>query len=355
MIVNNNHFSVLSKNGLCSIQDKGRMSSQHLGFTAGGASDEYAFLAANYLVGNYLKDNSLKDNCLETNKVSPTQLFAALEITLGQITVKSHQHCSIAITGANCFTTLNNCKIENWKVHQLKPNDVLTFATPKKGLHTYLAVYGGIQGKEWLGSQAQSFSEQLLGFGEPPIVVGSNIKLANICAIEENKLNSLKPVSNAFYGTDDIKVIDSIHTQKSNKKTPSLMLRFLPQPLWFKLNSQQQAQFLAQPFSISSQSNRMGYRLSNVPKSIQPTISAQAPTLSKPVTYGTIQLPTNGQPIVLMKERQTIGGYPVLGCVIQTDLFRLSQLRPGEMVQFITTSLPFAQQQIKALSDRFST
>lgn len=352
MISSNNYFSVLSKNGLCSIQDTGRMSAQHLGFTAGGASDEYAFLAANYLVGNYLKSDEKNEESIQSNLTPKKPSYAALEITLGQLTLTSHQYCSIAITGANCFTTLNNEQVENWRVYQLKPGDILTFNTPKKGLHTYLAVYGGIQSKRWLGSQSQSFSESSLGFNESPIDVGSHIQLAKVCTIESNKLTKLKPVSNTFYTTDDLSAINKVYV---NKKLPCLTLRFLPQPLWFKLNPQQQEQFLAQPFNISSQSNKMGYRLSNIPKDLRSTLCTKSASLSKPVTYGTIQLPSNGQPIILMKERQTIGGYPILGCVIQTDLFRLSQLKPGEMVQFIPTSLSFAQQQITALRTRFTT
>jgi biotin-dependent carboxylase-like uncharacterized protein len=320
----NKHLTVLTKNGLCSIQDKGRPAAQHLGFTAGGASDEYAFTAANYLLGNSSND-------------------AALEITLGQLSLKAHQHCSIAITGADCFATINGERINNWQAHQLKPDDILTFSTPKIGLHSYLAVYGGIQSKIWLESRSQSSTEQSLGFGEKPIAEASQITLNNNCVFKSEKFDTGKVMSHHFYTT-----------QKNYTNTTPLVLRFIPQQLWFDLTQQQQMLFLQQPFTISTDSNRMGYRLSNIPEIIAEVISNQPAQLSKPVTYGTIQLPSNGQPIVLMKERQTIGGYPVLGGVIQTDLFRLSQLRPGEVVQFTPTNIAFAQQQIKAIDLRFT-
>jgi len=327
-----NYLTVLQQNGLCSIQDLGRPAAQHLGFTTGGAADEYAYLAANYLVNNHLLSNRTQ-----------TQPCAALEITLGQISFQAHQACSIAITGADCNVTINQKPIKNWQTYPLKTNDVLYFKAPKKGLHSYLAVHGGIQSKTWLHSQSQSFTEQALGFGEDAISLGSRIALAELCIAQDETRISKSTLSNAFYSSESAKTFNQ-----------PLRLRFIPQPLWLQLNQQQQSQFLHNTFNISPDSNRMGYRLSNIPQEIEECLLKQASLLSKPVTYGTIQLPSNGQPIVLMKERQTIGGYPVLGCVIQTDLFRLSQLRPGEAVRFIPTTLTFAQQQLYALHQRFS-
>lgn len=339
-----NRLTVLKKNGLCSIQDLGRLNAQHLGFTAGGAADEYAYLAANLIANNYEK-NTLNIQC------------AALEITLGQLTIKAHQNCTIAITGADCKATINDFPIKNWQAHQLNNNDVLRFFTPKKGLHSYLAVHGGIQSQAWLGSQSQSFSErigteQLLSFASPSIEIKSEISLASVCttSIDTPAGSTIKQqkLSNSFYDS----------TINYTSENP-LILRFLPQALWQTLTKKQQQQLSEHCFNITPQSNRMGYRLSSLSADILKSLASQSfssrpSQLSRPVTYGTIQLPSNGQPIVLMKERQTIGGYPVLGCVIQTDLFKLSQLRPGECVRFVPTTLAFAQQQLLAMYKRFN-
>ena len=95
----------------------------------------------------------------------------------------------------------------------------------------------------------------------------------------------------------------------------------------------------------------MGYRL-QTENTLGITIKNKA--LSKPVCYGTMQMPNADQVIVLMKDRQTIGGYPVLGNVIQTDLFRLSQMRAGQKVKFLPTSLNSAQQQLTQFYLRFN-
>ena len=100
----------------------------------------------------------------------------------------------------------------------------------------------------------------------------------------------------------------------------------------------------------------MGYRLTyDAPNllSEKSKLMLKRKKLSKPVSYGTIQLPVDNNPIVLMKDRQTIGGYPVLGNVMQTDLFRLAQKRPGEHVRFVPTTLVFAQQQLASFRKKW--
>ena len=328
----NKGLTVVKKNGLCSIQDLGRMSSQHLGFSASGAADEYAFLFANYLLGNNLVKNS--------SGTSPNN--AALEITLGQITFKAEQHCTIAITGADCSVCINEKPIQNWHVHQLNAGDIISFALPKSGLHTYLAIAGGIQSKSWLNSQTQTSTESALGFSAPMIKIGSTIPLGEHSTINVNTINAANNLS--------IKKLTPSHFYTAPNSL--LTLRFIPQSLYENIDNESQEIFCEHTFTVSTDINRMGYRLSALPTNVIINTPSN-PKLSKPVTYGTIQLPSNNQPIVLMKERQTIGGYPVLGCVIQTDLFKLSQLRPGNKVKFIPTTLNFAQQQLSAMYQRF--
>jgi len=311
-----NFLDVLKINGQCSIQDLGRLHSQHSGFSASGAADEYAFLSANQMLGNEL-------NC------------AALEITFGQISLQAQHHCVIAITGANCAVKINNKSIKHWQVHQLSAGDTLSFSAPKTGLISYLAIAGGIQSKLWLNSRSQTLNEQSLGFNEEKIIISSKIPFGERTESITNTTNISQQSPDNFYQNE------------------TLTLRFIPQQLWQNLDNKQQQKILEQHYTVSPNSNRMGYRLSQLPQSALVQLP-QTNQLSKPVTYGTIQLPKNGEPIILMKERQTIGGYPVLGCVMQTDLFRLSQLRPGEKVKFQPTTLLQAQQQLTAFYQRFN-
>jgi len=309
-----NFLNIFKMKGQCSIQDLGRLHSQHLGFSASGAADEYAFLSANQMLGN------------ERNN-------AALEIIFGELSVVSHNNCTIAITGANCFATINGKKVEHWQTHQLNTGDVLSLSTPKYGLISYLAIANGIKSKPWLDSRSQTLNEQKLGFNGETIRVGSKLYFNDQPSQPPNINHSKQLSPENFY------------------QAAPLTLRFIPQLLWQQLSTEQQTVF-QQHYTISANSNRMGYRLSQSPQSILVHLPPGS-RLSKPVPYGTIQIPENGEPIILMKERQTIGGYPVLGTVIQTDLFRLSQRRPGEKVQLRVTTLVHAQQQLNAFHQRF--
>jgi len=323
-----NSLTVLKSTGLCSIQDLGRPHAQHLGFSTGGAADEYAFLAANFLLGN------------QNN-------YAALEITLGQITLKADCRCKIAITGADCQAQLNGKLVKNWQALLLEEHDILQLHLPKEGLHSYIAVAEGIVSTSWLNSRAQTLNELKLGFTGYAITSGSTIELNDGCF----------PIINT---NKDVKQWDILRTRtkflgRHFYQSELLILRFIPQALWHKLSSQAREKFCTRQYIISSNSNRMAYRLSsNGTSNERVNIKETGAKLSVPVNFGSVQLPSNGQPIVLMKERQTIGGYPVLGVVMQTDLFRLSQKRPGQKVKFLPVSLIQAQQQLLSFYQKFS-
>ncbi|WP_281561089.1 biotin-dependent carboxyltransferase family protein [Thalassomonas sp. RHCl1] len=322
-----NKLRVLKAGGLCSIQDLGRPGSQHMGFSAGGAADEHAYLTANQLLGN------------EANA-------AALEITLGQLVLKAECDCTIAITGADSKVCLNEQPVANWQVLQLKTDDILSFSLPLSGLHTYLAVSGGIDTPLWLSSRSQTLNELSLTTAGGKITADSEIPLTDICfnptpGQEQNPQQAIQPIKRNY----------------ANFYPPGILTaRFIPHKLWFSLESTAQQHFITTEYKINSDSNRMGYRLSSRTKFSEKNSekdSEQNQTemtltnkLSRAVTFGTIQLPDFNQPIVLMKERQTIGGYPVIGAVMQTDLFRLSQKRPGELLRFVPVTLEQARQQL---------
>ncbi|GLX78029.1 allophanate hydrolase [Thalassotalea insulae] len=314
-------LTITQLKGSATLQDLGRNEAQHLGFSASGAADEYSYCLANQLLAN--------------PKNTP-----ALEITLGQITLTTDTSCTFVLTGADCRAQIgvakneaisNNQGITNNKRYQLNAGETLTLDTPKQQLHTYLAVAGGFQCKQWLNSASQACNELLLGFAEPVITRGKQLTFANSKVRAEKNLSHRKRLPWHFH------------------QPGHLTLRFLPSQLWLNLTELKQAQFIKQHYHISAQSNRMGYRL----KGSALELGEHSSNLSKPVCYGTIQCPSDGQPIVLMKDRQTIGGYPVLGNVIQTDLFRLSQKRPGETVSFLPVTLMQAQAQLFAFQQRF--
>jgi len=312
-----NTLTITKHTGYASLQDLGRVNQQHLGFSGSGAADEYSFLLANNLLGN-------NQNC------------TAIEITLGQISLKAHNDCLLVLTGAECKSTIlqTNQKehhVKNNQPFQLSKGEVLSLGLPKEQLHTYLAIAGGFHTRTWLGSVSQATNEYSLGFGEE--------KLAKNRTLSFSAQPSLMNLSSPFQNK-----VHFFH------QPGSLTLRFIPSTIWTALSPKQQHNLLNQQYVIGTNSNRMGYRLQG--KRIE--ITHHKKTLSKPVNFGTIQCPNSGQPIVLMKDRQTIGGYPVLGTVIQTDLFRLSQKRPGEKVCFIPVSIESAQSQLANFYQKFS-
>jgi len=332
-------LEIISSNGHASIQDLGRLNAQHLGFSAGGAADEFAFLNANSLIAT---EQNLDD------KTPPQSHCAAIEITLGQIAFKAHAACTIAITGADCQAKINDLLIDNWQCHNLKAGDVLDFSLPKTGLHSYIAVLGGftcqVSQQPWLGSFSQTKNELALGFTGAALTVGSKLyfPLAAQALFKSTPLvitpsNKAPTQPRLFYASH------------------KLTLRFIASKLFLQMSLAQQQAFLTTEYVISPDSNRMGYRLkvkqqasSTAKQKILSEPLRKQCLLSMPVVYGMIQLPANEQPIVLMKERQTMGGYPVLGTVMQTDLFRLSQMRPGQQVSFTVISHQQAQQQLRA-------
>ncbi|MDT0604930.1 biotin-dependent carboxyltransferase family protein [Thalassotalea castellviae] len=313
--------------GYATFQDLGRNTAQHLGFSGSGAADEYSYLLANQLIGNA---------GIEQTSTNKNNTPAAIEVTLGQLSLVANASCQLVITGADCQAQVRlkhgeQLAINNNQVFTLSQGDELHLGSPKTQVYSYLAVKGGFLAKNWLNSASQTVNENALGFTEAKLTAGSELSFR----ADETPLAE--------------KFTQKNHLNHNFHRSEQLILRFLPSQLWQHLKMSVKQQFLAQDYFITPQSNRMGYRLTGDAL----TLDKAKNTLSKPTNFGTIQLPPDGQPIVLMKERQTIGGYPTLGTVIQTDLFRLSQKRPGEQIKFIPATLAQAQAQLLAFSLKF--
>ncbi|MCO4799587.1 MAG: hypothetical protein KC484_10240, partial [Colwelliaceae bacterium] len=138
--------------GQASFQDLGRVSAQHLGFSASGAADEYSFLLANKLINNKLN-------------------APAIEVTLGQLSLSASGQCNIVITGADCQSYIIKKKgeklpVRNNLIFTLSEGDELNLSIPKQQLHSYIAISGGFITKNWLNSASQTTNEYSLGFGE---------------------------------------------------------------------------------------------------------------------------------------------------------------------------------------------
>lgn len=293
-------FKVIQPGMLALLQDLGRHGYQHLGITTGGPMDELAFRWANALLDN------------DSNA-------AQIEITFGMFTLEAQASTSIAITGADLRATLNDKAILPWQTYPIHKGDVLAFHQPRFGLRAYLAVKGGFLAQPVLGSVATVMREKLGG------LTGAGDKLSN---------GNLLP----FHAT----------TQHQQRAVPRLALPNYDQVeidvvtgYQFKhFSGLDRARFFSSTYTLSQHCDRMGYRLTGAAVG-----QDQKGIISEGIAYGAIQIPSDGQPIVLLRDRQTIGGYPKIGCVTNFSGALLSQKKPDDSIGFRYISVDQAERE----------
>jgi len=276
--------------GLCtSIQDAGRHHYQDQGVPVSGAIDQYAYKMSNYLLGN--------DN------------VAVIEITM-QATFKVMNNATIMITGANLNPTLDGETVPNWCTFPVEKGQTLRFKGAANGLRAYIGVPLGIRSNSILSSQATLVGGHM----------NEKLKKADIVYFtpNEQELEARKVRSNWIptYGKK-IKVRVLMHIE-GNLFDASMM-----------------ETFLGQTYTVQT-GDRMGLRL-ECNKTIHPM--NELDILSEAVSFGTIQIPPNGKPIILLADSQTTGGYPVIANVITVDLWKLAQVPMNGKIQFEAVQL----------------
>lgn len=273
------------------VQDMGRIRHQHLGLAQGGAADGYAFFWANYLLGNHAS-------------------AAVIEITLGPFEAQFSDDAVISISGAEMGCTINEKSISNWSTHRVNAGDTVRFNRAREGLRGYLGIHGGMQTPEQFGSRSTVLREKLSGFHARPLDKNSVVKYAPSPAIS-HWINKSVPWH----------YIPDYQNQLELRIIPGYQFRDFPDSAIETLTSSS--------YSISPQSSRMGYRLQG-----EPVEWRKGNIISEGIAYGSVQIPPDGQPIVLLNDRQTIGGYPKVGCVRRGDCYQLAQRKPGDSVVF---------------------
>ena len=278
------------KSGLqTTIQDLGRQGVQDLGIPINGAMDKASAQLANQLVGN------------DAN--SPV-----LEITLLGPKIQFEGPCQIAITGADLSAEINGNTIPLFRTINIEHGDVLSFGKPLIGCRAYLAINGKWDIQSWLGSFSASATNTAQTTPDSIIVKDQILEIIRgkeqpIIAISESERTSLSieaPIK--VYSGPEFDAFSDIEKQS----------------------------FFGDSFTIGQDSNRMGYRL----KEALSGYSKKEEVISSGVIPGTIQITNSGQPIVLMADAQTTGGYPRIANVSSNDLDRLAQFKPGDKVKF---------------------
>jgi biotin-dependent carboxylase-like uncharacterized protein len=282
---------------LTTLQDRGRHGCAMLGVGAAGAMDDVSLQLANALVGNAAD-------------------AAVLEITLIGPRLRFDEAATIALTGAA------HPDVPMWRTVKVDAGTVLDVGNARHGARAYLAIAGGFVVDHILGSAATDVNARIGGIDGRPLREGDRLVIGETDSVarEPHPTWSLDP--RPWFDT--------------NAATP---IRLIRGAHFDFVDADSRGELFEREFRIAPDSNRVGFRLDG------PRLALSAPLelVSEPLTAGTVQLPPGGQPIALMAEHPTIGGYPRIGHVAAVDLPTLAQRRPGDAVRFAEIGLDEAQ------------
>jgi antagonist of KipI len=289
---------LLETNGIMTtVQDLGRNGFRSFGVNPNGAMDKTAVRLINILLQN------------DENE-------AVLEIHFPAPKLRFEQDAIIAIGGADFGAKLNDKPIENWRCVLIKKGSLLEFSKKISGARCYLSVKGGFEAKTWLRSASTNLTAN----------IGKLLKQN-----DSVKFKSIKQIANL-----KSKIANSLLPYYSKFPT----VRIVAGAEFENLTALSEQNLLKKSFTISNQSDRMGFRLEGEPLYL---LDSQE-LISSAVNFGTIQLLPNGQMIILMADHQTTGGYPRIAHVISADLPLLAQLNPNDKVAFHLISHEHAEE-----------
>ncbi|WP_332698300.1 biotin-dependent carboxyltransferase family protein [Halalkalibacter lacteus] len=309
-------MTILRPGLLTSIQDLGRVGFQKYGVIVSGAMDCYALRVANILVGNGEGE-------------------AALELTLAGPTLKVEQDLLIAITGGDLAPTIDKLPIPLWKPVYVRKGSVLQFGPCRSGCRAYLAVAGGLCVEEVMGSASTYLRAGIGGYH------GRALEADDVLRFRAPSEQALQLIEQLVKSSDErfSTTTWSVTTEFAIPDEKINTIRVTLGSHYEQFAEESRNAFFDQVFKVTPQSDRMGYKLSGDPL----TRTDAFEMISEAVTLGTIQVPSNGQPIILLADRQTTGGYPRIGQVVTVDLSLLAQMKPGEQIQFKEVSMQKAE------------
>ncbi|WP_339468624.1 biotin-dependent carboxyltransferase family protein [Pseudomonas capeferrum] len=301
-------LKIEASTALCQLQDAGRFGVRHLGVTQGGALDWVAMHWANWLLGNPLG-------------------APVIEVALGGFSVVAEQDCVLGLAGADLDARVDEQPLAPWRSFALAKGQRLTLKQPKQGVRAYLAAPGGFQAGSVLGSCATVVREALGGIdgGGEALGKGQVLAFAGSAPALREVPEALRPVYSAK------PVLDLVMGAQIGD--------FSGMSLFEAFNSD---------WTLDSRADRMGIRL------LGPQLVYQgAAMISEGIPLGAVQVPPDGQPIVLLNDRQTIGGYPRLGALTPLALAQLAQCMPGAAVRLRAVVQEMAWQEHQAWGKRW--
>jgi len=307
-------IEVLKPGALSTFQDLGRFGHQHHGIPVSGVMDERSHRLACMLVGN-----------------APSE--ATLEVTLLGPTLRFEVPAVIAVCGADLGATLGGRALPLGAPVSVAAGDLLAFGKRASGLRAYIAVAGGYALRPVMGSTSTYVRGGFGGAQGGPLQKGDRIALGGA------------PSPGSPRGASGFTFPEEV------QRAPGAPIRIVPGREWEAFEPQAHRAMAEQVFRVSPRSDRMGYRLECEPLRLLEPLELQ----SEAVGFGTVQVPPDGHPIVLLADRQTTGGYPRIANVAAVDLPCMAQLIAGEPVRFEWISLDAAQALAVAQGKIFQT
>ena len=296
-------FKVIKSSFLSTVQDYGRLNHGEHGMSQSGVMDEHAYAWANHLLNNHFND-------------------AVIEITFGGLQLEAQADTFIAVTGADLDFKINDETAQMWHGLQIHKGDVLSWGNPKIGVRAYLAVKGGLDTLVLFDSRSVNLREHIgakLAEGDELSYKGFN----------ETTYRFIPPQYIPNYNQD-------------------ITLRLLPTYQFNEFSINQRDLFFNQNYTVTNANDRTGCRLSGAPISIK-----KERMISEGISYGCVEIATDGLPIILLKDAPSIGGYPKIGTVFSLDLAKLAQRQPNTKLRFELMNIHEAQKQRKKFNEFF--
>ncbi|CAM3666076.1 5-oxoprolinase subunit C family protein [Rheinheimera salexigens] len=287
------NFTVLSAGILSLLQDRGRFGQSELGLTNGGPVDAYSADIANALLDN------------DSNAT-------LIECSVGGLQLQANCASYIAITGAELSVSINGQDAPMWTTLAISAGDIIELGMVTAGLRAYVAVAQGFNVQPQFTSTATVLREKVGGLNGDKLQAGDTLAVTSVSSCMKR----------------------SLATEHRRKFNNTLTLRLIEGYQAKQFIATERQRFYLHPYTVTPQSDRMGYKLKGSAIQCQ-----QQSLLSEGICYGAVQIPPDGQPIVLLNDRQTLGGYPKIGSVLSLDCALLAQASPGTQVYFTPISI----------------
>ena len=285
---------------LTTIQDAGRRGYQRYGMGVSGAVDVHAYIYANILVGN-------------------RQNEAVLEVTLLGPKIEFTSNSVIAVTGGDLSPALDGAPLPMYRAVRVSKGSILSFGTPRSGCRAYIAFAGGLAISPIMGSRSTYIKANLGGYEGRRLLAGDEIAFRRPASCPANvEKRVMEP--DVFPGEYTVRVLmgpqDDSFTEKGIET------------------------FLSGTYTVTNEFDRMGYRL-NGPKIEHVT---DGNIITDGIAFGAVQVPDGGEPIIMLADRQTTGGYAKIASIINVDMPMIAQCKAGDRIRFRKTDIETAQQ-----------